>query len=238
MITRVLVANRGEIARRVFRTCATLGIGTVAVFSDADADSPHVTEADLAVRLPGVTPGETYLRAEALIAAAHSSGADAVHPGYGFLSENAGFARAVLAAGLVWIGPPPEAIEAMGAKVEAKKLMADAGVPVLPELSPEDAAGRRFPLLVKASAGGGGRGMRIVRAAAELAGAVAAARAEAASAFGDGTVFCEPYLEHGRHVEIQVLADAHGTVWALGSGTARCSAATRRSWRNPRPGGG
>ncbi|MGO1048846.1 ATP-binding protein [Crossiella sp. CA198] len=216
MITRVLVANRGEIARRVFRTCATLGIGTVAVFSDADADSPHVTEADLAVRLPGLTPGETYLRADALIAAARGSGADAVHPGYGFLSENAGFARAVLAAGLVWIGPPPEAIEAMGAKVEAKKLMADAGVPVLPELSPEDVAGTRFPLLVKASAGGGGRGMRIVRAAEELAGAVAAARAEAASAFGDGTVFCEPYLEHGRHVEIQVLADAHGTVWALG----------------------
>ncbi|MCO1578646.1 biotin/lipoyl-binding protein [Crossiella sp. SN42] len=214
MITRVLVANRGEIARRVFRTCRALGIGTVAVFSDADAESPHVTEADLAVRLPGLTPGETYLRAEALIAAAHSSGADAVHPGYGFLSENAEFARAVLNAGLVWIGPPPEAIEAMGAKVEAKKLMAEAGVPVLPELDPGDVT--EFPLLVKASAGGGGRGMRIVRAPEELAGAVAAARAEAASAFGDGTVFCEPYLEHGRHVEIQVLADAHGAVWALG----------------------
>ncbi|MGW0517268.1 acetyl/propionyl/methylcrotonyl-CoA carboxylase subunit alpha [Crossiella sp. NPDC003009] len=214
MITRVLVANRGEIARRVFRTCRALGIGTVAVFSDADAESPHVTEADLAVRLPGLTPGETYLRAEALIAAAHSSGADAVHPGYGFLSENAEFARAVLNAGLVWIGPPPEAIEAMGAKVEAKKLMAEAGVPVLPELDPGDVT--EFPLLVKASAGGGGRGMRIVRAPEELAGAVAAARAEAASAFGDGTVFCEPYLERGRHVEIQVLADAHGAVWALG----------------------
>ncbi|MBP2478226.1 propionyl-CoA carboxylase alpha chain [Crossiella equi] len=216
MITRVLVANRGEIARRVFRTCRDRGIGTVAVFSDADADSPHVREADHAVRLPGVSPAQTYLRADLVVAAALAAGADAVHPGYGFLSENAAFARAVTEAGLTWIGPPPEAIEAMGAKVEAKKLMADAGVPVLPELTPEQVRADQFPLLVKASAGGGGRGMRIVRTAEELESAVRAASAEAASAFGDGTVFCEPYLERGRHVEIQVLADAHGTVWALG----------------------
>ncbi|NUT51299.1 MAG: ATP-grasp domain-containing protein, partial [Saccharothrix sp.] len=163
---------------------------------------------------PGAAPGETYLRADALVAAALASGADAVHPGYGFLSENASFARAVLAAGLTWVGPDPEVVEAMGSKVAAKKRMAAAGVPVLPELDPGSATS--FPLLVKASAGGGGRGMRVVRSADELAEQVAAARREAESAFGDGTVFCEPLLEHARHVEVQVLADAHGTVWALG----------------------
>src|SRR5690348_16230827 len=133
-ITRVLVANRGEIARRIFRTCRDLGIGTVAVYSDADADSPHRADADRAVRLPGAAPADTYLRADLLIAAARAAGADAVHPGYGFLSENAAFAQTVLDAGLIWIGPPPAAIAAMGSKVEAKRLMADAGVPVLPEL--------------------------------------------------------------------------------------------------------
>jgi propionyl-CoA carboxylase alpha chain len=214
MITSVLVANRGEIARRVFRTCRSLGIGCVAVYSDADASSPHVLAADAAVRLPGNTPGETYLRGELLIEAAHRAGADAVHPGYGFLSENASFARAVIAAGLTWIGPPPEAIDRMGSKIAAKQLMADAGVPVLTEVS--DVTAADLPVLVKASAGGGGRGMRIVRALADLPGELEAARSEAASAFGDPTVFCEPYLETGRHIEVQVMADSHGTVWAVG----------------------
>ncbi|HEU5472208.1 MAG TPA: biotin carboxylase N-terminal domain-containing protein [Actinophytocola sp.] len=216
MITNVLVANRGEIARRVFRTCADAGIGTVAVYSDADAGAPHVAEADAAVRLPGNAPAETYLRADALIGAAKRAGADAVHPGYGFLSENAAFARAVTEAGLTWIGPPAEAIAAMGSKIESKRLMADAGVPVLSELDPDAVTEADLPLLVKASAGGGGRGMRVVRALAELAGALEAARSEAGSAFGDPTVFCEPYLATGRHIEVQILADAHGTVWAVG----------------------
>jgi propionyl-CoA carboxylase alpha chain len=216
MIQTLLIANRGEIARRIIRTCRELGVSPVAVHSDPDADAPHVAEADAAVRLPGATPAETYLRADLLVAAAVDAGADAVHPGYGFLSENADFARAVLAAGLVWVGPTPEAIEAMGSKVAAKKRMASAGVPVLAELDPDAVADSDFPLLVKASAGGGGRGMREVRSRAELAEGVASARREAESAFGDGTVFCEPLLEGARHVEVQVLADTHGTVWALG----------------------
>lgn len=214
MIKSLLIANRGEIARRIIRTCQAQGIRTVAVFSDPDADSPHVREADFAVRLPGASPSETYLRADLLVEAAVSAGADAVHPGYGFLSENAGFARRVQAAGLTWVGPEPESIEAMGSKVAAKKRMAAAGVPTLPELDPETVTD--FPVLIKASAGGGGRGMRIVREKAEFAGALASARREAESAFGDPTVFCEPLLEQARHVEVQVLADAHGTVWALG----------------------
>ena len=216
MIDNIMVANRGEIARRVFRTCSALGIARTAVFSDADTGSPHVAEADAAVRLPGNTPGETYLRADLLVAAARAAGADAVHPGYGFLSENAGFARAVLDAGLTWIGPPPAAIETMGSKVESKRLMAGAGVPVLSELDPSTVTEADLPVLVKASAGGGGRGMRVVATPDELPGAVESASAEAASAFGDATVFCEPFLETGRHIEVQVLADAHGTVWALG----------------------
>ncbi|MFF0860813.1 biotin carboxylase N-terminal domain-containing protein [Nonomuraea sp. NPDC003560] len=214
MITRLLVANRGEIARRVFRTCRSLGVSTVAVFSDADSGAPHAREADLAVRLPGAHPAETYLAVDRIIEACRVSGADAVHPGYGFLSENAAFARAVLDAGLTWVGPPPEAIEAMGSKIAAKRLMAEAGVPVLPSL--DLAAPDEFPLLVKASAGGGGRGMRIVRHAGELAAEVESARREAQAAFGDGAVFAEPLLEAARHVEVQVLADGHGTVWALG----------------------
>ena len=214
MITRLLVANRGEIARRVFRTCRSLGISTVAVFSDADAGAPHVAEADLAVRLPGGPAAETYLDIGRILAACEASGADAVHPGYGFLSENADFARAVLEAGLVWVGPPPEAIAAMGTKIGAKRLMEEAGVPVLPSL--DLAAPGEFPLLVKASAGGGGRGMRVVRGPGELAEAVASARRESAAAFGDGTVFAEPLLERARHVEVQVLADRHGGVWTLG----------------------
>ena len=216
MITRLLVANRGEIARRVFRSCRLAGISPVAVFSDPDADAPFVTEADHAVRLPGAAPSETYLRIDALIAAAKATGADAVHPGYGFLSENAGFARAVLDAGLTWVGPSPESIEAMGSKVAAKKRVAADGVPVLAELDPETVTEDDLPVLIKASAGGGGRGMRIVRELSTLREEVAAARREAESAFGDGTVFCEPLLEGARHVEVQILADSHGTVWALG----------------------
>ena len=216
MIQRILVANRGEIARRVFTTCRRLGIGTVAVHSDADAGLPFVREADLAVRLPGDTPADTYLRGDLIIEAARRTGADAIHPGYGFLSENAAFARAVTEAGLTWIGPTWESIETMGSKVAAKKLMAEAGVPVFGEVDPAAATEADLPLLVKASAGGGGRGMRIVRSLDRLAEQVALASAEAESAFGDPTVFCEPYLEHGRHVEVQVIGDVHGQVLVLG----------------------
>ena len=216
MITRVLVANRGEIARRVFRTRRDLGLSTVAVYSDADRGSPHVAEADLAVRLAGEAAADTYLRADVLVDAALRSGADAVHPGYGFLSENAAFARAVQQAGLTWVGPPPAAIEAMASKIESKRLMAAAGVPVLPELSPDALTEADLPVLIKASAGGGGRGMRVVRTMAELPAGLAAARSEAAAAFGDGAVFCEPYIEAGRHLEVQILADAAGTVWTIG----------------------
>ena len=208
MIKRLLVANRAEIASRVFRTCRRLGVETVAVHSDADADLPYAAEADAAVRLPGSSPAETYLDVAAVLEAAKRSGADAIHPGYGFLSENAGFARAVTEAGLTWIGPTPESIEAMGSKVEAKRIMQDAGVPVLQAPgAPTDAD---LPLLVKASAGGGGRGMRIVRTLGDLDTELAKARAEAQSAFGDGTVFVEPYVEHGRHVEVQVVGDPAG----------------------------
>ncbi|MGW1724915.1 ATP-binding protein [Streptomyces sp. NPDC002306] len=213
MLSSVLVANRGEIACRVFRTCRAAGIRTVAVHSDADEHALHTRVADAAVRLPGAAPAETYLRGDLIVKAAVAAGADAVHPGYGFLSENADFARAVLAAGLVWIGPPPEAIEAMASKTRAKELM---GLAPLSEVTAAD-----LPVLVKAAAGGGGRGMRIVRRLDDLDGALEGARAEAASAFGDGEVFVEPYVENGRHVEVQILADTHGTVWALG--TRDCS---------------
>ncbi|GAA1696057.1 biotin carboxylase N-terminal domain-containing protein [Fodinicola feengrottensis] len=185
------------------------------MYSDPDAGSPHVPEADSAVRLAGETPAETYLNVDVLIAAAKEAGADAVHPGYGFLSENAGFARAVEAAGLCWIGPPPAAIDAMGSKIASKQLMIEAGVPVLGQLEPEHVTDADLPVLIKASAGGGGRGMRVVRRLEDLAGELTAASAEAASAFGDGSVFCERYLPTGRHIEVQVMADAHGTVWAL-----------------------
>ncbi len=216
MISSVLVANRGEIARRVFRSCRELGLATVAVYSDPDAAAPHVEEADVAVRLPGSAAADTYLRADLLIEAARRAGADAVHPGYGFLAENADFAAAVLAAGLTWIGPPPAAIAAMGSKIESKRLMAAAGVPVLTALDPGALTEADLPVLIKASAGGGGRGMRIVRALADLPDALTAAGSEAASAFGDPAVFCEPYVQPGRHIEVQVLADGAGTVWTIG----------------------
>ena len=185
------------------------------MFSDADEGALHVRSCDTAVHLPGNAPADTYLRVDLLVDAARRAGADAVHPGYGFLAESAAFAQAVVDAGLTWVGPPAAAIAAMGSKIEAKALMRAAGVPVLPDSSVEgadDVAAIGFPMLVKASAGGGGRGMRIVRSAAELDDALAAAEREAASAFGDGTVFCERYVEHGRHIEIQVFGDTHGSV--------------------------
>ncbi|MGW6287578.1 acetyl/propionyl/methylcrotonyl-CoA carboxylase subunit alpha [Streptomyces sp. NPDC055107] len=220
-IGTLLVANRGEIACRIFRTCRDLGITTVAVHSDADADALHVREADLAVRLPGAAPADTYLRGDLVVAAALAAGADAVHPGYGFLSENVAFAAAVQDAGLVWVGPPVKAIELMASKTRAKELMAGAGVPLLAPVDPATAGPGDLPLLLKAASGGGGRGMRIVRELDALPGELLAAAAEAASAFGDGEVFAEPYVERGRHVEVQVMADEHGTVWALG--TRDCS---------------
>jgi propionyl-CoA carboxylase alpha chain len=223
-IRKVLIANRGEIAVRVAHTCRELGIGTVAVFSDVDADALHVEVCDEAVRLGGATPTESYLRGDAVVEAALRAGADAVHPGYGFLAENAAFARAVTDAGLTWIGPTPAAIEAMGDKIEAKRRMGAAGVPLVPgadlgaDVDPEgDEIARAgaevgFPLMVKAAAGGGGKGMRVVGTPAELAEAVAAARREAAGAFGDDRVFIERFVESPRHVEVQVLGDTHGTV--------------------------
>ncbi len=214
-VTRLLVANRGEIARRVIRTCRRLGISTVAVYSQADRFAPYVREADLAMPLPGNTAAETYLRGDLLVQAALATGCTAVHPGYGFLSENAGFARTVHDAGLVFVGPPADAIEAMGSKIGAKQMMRAAGVPVLPDNTVESSAEIGLPALVKASAGGGGRGMRLVRTADELDDAIAAAQREAASAFGDGTVFVERYVDGGRHVEIQVFADHHGNTVAL-----------------------
>ena len=221
-IRKLLVANRGEIARRIQRTCREMGIGTVAVYAEPDAGAPFVREADEAVALGGAAPAESYLRIDKLLEAARRSGADAVHPGYGFLSENAEFAGACARAGLVFVGPTAEAIAAMGSKLEAKRRMSAAGVPQLP--SREIAASARpaelaalanelgLPLLVKASAGGGGRGMRVVREAAQLGEAVASAAREAHSAFGDGTVYLERYLEGARHVEVQIFGDAHGRV--------------------------
>jgi propionyl-CoA carboxylase alpha chain len=214
MINRLLVANRAEIASRVFATCRRLGIETVAVHSDADAGLPYVREADAAVRLPGNAPTDTYLDIDLVLDAARRAGADAIHPGYGFLSENAEFARAVEDAGLTWIGPTPKSIEAMGSKIEAKRIMREAGVPVLE--APERPAEADLPLIVKASAGGGGRGMRVVRSIADLEPEIAKAREEAESAFGDGTVFVEPYVEHGRHVEVQVVGDEFGSVQVFG----------------------
>ena len=192
---------------RIFRTCRALGIETVAVVAPDDSGSLHARSADAAVAIA------SYLDSEEHIRAAKESGADAIHPGYGFLAENGDFAQAVEAAGLVWIGPPPEALRLGGDKLAAKRIARDAGVPVLPDGTPAEIG---FPLLVKAAAGGGGRGMRVVRLQAELEDALAAAEREATGAFGDDTLYCERYLERPRHVEVQLLADAHGTVLALG----------------------
>jgi acetyl/propionyl-CoA carboxylase alpha subunit len=222
MISKVLVANRGEIARRIFRTCRDMGISTVAVYSDADLDEPHMQEADQAVLLPGTAPADTYLNITAIMAAAKATDSDAIHPGYGFLSENAAFAREVIGAGLTWIGPPPEAMEVMGSKLAAKKLMDQVGVPTLPSFDLEGLSSMRssaialgFPVLVKASAGGGGKGMRVVGSEDELPDAIESAEREAKSAFGDGTVFLEKYLTAPRHVEIQVFGDSAGKVISL-----------------------
>ncbi len=211
-IRSVLVANRGEIARRVFRTARSMGMHCIAVFVDADADAPFVQEADEAVRLPG-----SYLDAGAVLAAAQRTGAEAIHPGYGFLSENAAFARAVTEAGIRWVGPSPDVIESMGDKIAAKRVAVEAGVPTLPSSEdPSADAQVGYPLLVKASAGGGGKGMRIVESADDLADAVQSAQREALSGFGDETVFLERYVASSRHIEIQILGDAHGNVVHLG----------------------
>ena len=224
-IRRLLVANRAEIARRIMRTARSMGIETVAVFSEPDAGAPHVADADLAVALGGSTAAESYLDVGKVLDAARRVRADAVHPGYGFLSESAELARAVLDAGLCWVGPPPPAIEQMGDKVAAKALAREAGVPTAPSASldgddPEAwhqaAATVGYPLLVKAAAGGGGRGMRRVDGEAELTDAVVTARREAASSFGDPTVFAERLVVDARHIEVQVMADRQGTVLHLG----------------------
>jgi propionyl-CoA carboxylase alpha chain len=225
MIRRLLVANRGEIARRLIRGAHEAGCEAVAVYAADDADSPYVGEADAAALLPGATLAETYLSASALVGAAAAAAADALHPGYGFLSENPALPEACAAAGLVWVGPPPDAMRVMGHKARAKELVARAGVPVLPSAVVATGAGDAalgaaatgvgYPLLVKASAGGGGRGMRLVREPGELADAVAAAQREAAAAFGSDEVFLERYLDAPRHVEVQVIADTQGTVLHL-----------------------
>ena len=225
MFNKVLVANRGEIALRVIRACQELGVRSVAVYSDADARAPHVREADEAVHVGAAPSAQSYLVGERLIEVALRTGAEAIHPGYGFLSEREWFARAVRDAGLVFIGPPAEAIEAMGSKTAARQLAIRAGTPVVPgtteALRDADeaaaiAASFGYPVLLKAAAGGGGKGMRVVREASEIAGALASAQREAKNAFGDDAVYVEKYIEGPRHVEIQVLGDQHGTMLHLG----------------------
>lgn len=233
--SKILIANRGEIACRVIRTARNLGYGTVAVFSDADRDAPHVAMADEAVHIGPSPAAESYLKFDAILGAARITGADALHPGYGFLSENAAFAQACADAGVVFIGPPASAIAAMGDKARAKKRMLEAGVPCAPGYLGADqsdtvlkteAVRLGFPLLVKAIAGGGGRGMRLVRSEAELQSAIEGARREAANAFGDGTLMLERLIDNGRHIEIQVFADNHGNAVYLGE--RDCTAQRRR----------
>jgi geranyl-CoA carboxylase alpha subunit len=221
----ILIANRGEIALRILRTARRMGYRVIAVYSDADADAPHVHMADQAVRIGASAPRDSYLNIAAILAAAEQSRAGAIHPGYGFLAENAEFAQAVLEAGLVWIGPSPQAIEAMGDKARARQRMQAAGVPCIPgyDAEPQDDATLRtqaaqigYPLMVKATAGGGGRGMRLVESAAQLDAALLAARSEALGAFGSDRLMLERAIQHPRHVEIQVFADDHGHVVHLG----------------------
>jgi len=222
---KVLVANRGEIALRVIRACQELGVKTVAVYSDADVRAPHVREADEAVLLGPAPSTDSYLRGDKIIEAAKLTGADAIHPGYGFLSEREWFARAIRDAGLVWIGPPAEAIAAMGSKTAARTLAVANGVPIVPGTTEPFANAKEaeklakkfgYPVLLKAAAGGGGKGMRVVTSPKDLASSLEAARREAKSAFGDDAVYLEKFVERPRHVEIQILADSHGTVLSLG----------------------
>ena len=222
---KVLIANRGEIARRIIRTCDRLGIDTVAVYSDVDAHSPHVTEATEAYRLPGLTPAETYLRSDLILEIARRSNADALHPGYGFLSENGNFARACAEHGITFIGPSPEAIDHLGSKTNARALAIEAGVPVMPgttagvaslEEARETAEEIGYPVLLKAAAGGGGKGMRVVESAEDLASGLRAAQGEARTAFGDDEVFVEKYVINPRHIELQVVADTTGNILILG----------------------
>jgi acetyl-CoA carboxylase biotin carboxylase subunit len=225
MFDKLLIANRGEIALRVIRACRELGVRTVAVYSDADGQAPHVRAADEAVHIGPAPSPESYLRGDRIIEVAHATGAQAVHPGYGFLSEREWFSRAVRDAGLTFVGPSPEAIAALGSKTAARQLAIAAGVPVVPGTTEglQDAAEAEriadrygYPVLLKAAAGGGGKGMRVVRAPGEMAGALDAARREARNAFGDDSVYVEKYIVGPRHVEIQVLADRHGRVMSLG----------------------
>jgi acetyl-CoA/propionyl-CoA carboxylase biotin carboxyl carrier protein len=222
---KVLVANRGEIALRIFRTLRELGVGAVAVYSDADRDAPHVAYADEAHALGGLTAAESYLVIDKLLEAAARAGAEAIHPGYGFLAENAAFARAVEGAGLTWIGPPADAIELMGSKTRARQTMQAAGVPIIPGTTDPVGSAEEvvalgaeigYPLLIKAAAGGGGKGMKVVASAEEAAQAFESAQREGQSYFADASVYVERYLEDPRHVEVQVLADAHGNVIHLG----------------------
>ncbi|MCX7808078.1 MAG: ATP-grasp domain-containing protein, partial [Deltaproteobacteria bacterium] len=221
-IRRLLIANRGEVARRIMRTARMLGIESVAVYSDPDAELPFVREADWAYRLGGTSPRDSYLRIDRLLEAARVTGADAVHPGFGFLAENAEFAQAVIDAGLIWVGPHPKAISAMGTKREAKAIAERAGVPIVPGHSGEhlgdfERAARAigFPILLKASAGGGGKGMRVVRSLEELPSAYESARREAENAFGDPTLIVERYIERPKHIEIQIIGDHYGKILHL-----------------------
>ena len=223
--SKVLVANRGEIAVRIFRTLRELGLGAVAVYSEVDAGARHVADADEAFLLGPGPAAESYLRVDRILEAAQRTGAEAVHPGYGFLAENAGFARAVEEAGLTWIGPPPAAIELMGSKTAARQAMRAAGVPIIPGTTepvtdPGEvarlAAEVGYPLILKAAAGGGGKGMKIVRDSGEIERALESAQREGEKYFADSAVYVERYLEDPRHVEVQVLADAHGNVVHLG----------------------
>jgi acetyl-CoA carboxylase biotin carboxylase subunit len=233
MFSKVLIANRGEIALRIIRACRELGVRSVAVCSDADTHSPHVRAADEAVNIGPAPSSESYLLGDRIIAAALATGAEAIHPGYGFLSEREWFARAVRDAGLTFIGPPAEAIAAMGGKTAARQLAIGAGVPIVPgtvealrDASEAATVAERFgyPVLLKAAAGGGGKGMRVVREPRELEAALEAARSEARKAFGDDAVYVEKFIEGPRHVEIQILADQHGTVLSLGERSVRAAA--------------
>ena len=224
MFKKILVANRGEIALRIMRTCREMGVRTAAVYSDADRTAPHVLMADEAYHIGNPPASESYLCGDKIIEVALACGADSIHPGYGFLAENAGFAQAVMDAGLIWIGPPPHAIRVMGDKVMAREIVAKAGIPLIPGspkgLSDVDlittASEIGYPILVKAAAGGGGKGMRIVQESEELPNALKTARSESKAAFGDDRVYLEKVIEGARHIEIQILGDMQGNIIHLG----------------------